>query len=64
MAVITEYAWPGCDYHADVHEGAGFVVGKELRRCHATDDLVGVTVSVHGMGVRRPPGDLPLAQCP
>lgn len=42
MGVINEYACSNCGYHAEVHEGSGFVIRNELRRCRATNDLVGV----------------------
>jgi hypothetical protein len=64
VGVVNVYECSGCGYRAQVYEGGGFVAQNELRHCRATDDLVSVTVSVHGRGGRNAPDDLLVGRCP
>jgi hypothetical protein len=64
VGVVNVYDCSGCGYRAQVHEGSGFVARNELRHWRATDDLVSVTISVHGHGGRNAPDDLPVGGCP
>jgi hypothetical protein len=64
VGAINAYTCAGCGYSAEVREGGGFFVTNELRVCRATNDLVGVTVSVHSHGERKPPPGIAIDACP
>jgi hypothetical protein len=64
VGVIVEYT-SGCGYRAEVYEGAGFVVVKELRHCQACHELVGVSVRLQSRPARTSPGPtVALNVCP
>ena len=63
MGITWDYRCRGCGYQAEVDEGAGFVVQRELRLCRTTNDLVGVIVSVHSRRKGEEPPDLPIGRC-
>jgi hypothetical protein len=64
VGVVNVYECSGCGYRAQSTRAGGSSLRTSFDTARATEDLVSVTVSVHGHGGRNAPDDVPVGRCP